>query len=104
MNYKELVNNCPELGDIFAEVETRLLTLENSLPNIPSEPEQKPMPTEPVWDRGQWDYVLQIKAEVLHYRTEHANLMLKLDNLLSIKDRKGKAKPTKPYKGVDIEA
>ena len=39
MDYKDLVRQCPELGDIFAEIENRLSFLENSLPYYDIEPE-----------------------------------------------------------------
>ena len=32
MNLKELIRQYPELGDVFADFETRIATLENSMP------------------------------------------------------------------------
>ena len=43
---------------------------------------------EPEWNKNQWDFVLQIKAEVQGWRQKHAEMMLELD-----KKQKPKRKP-----------
>lgn len=48
----------------------------------------KEVKLEDPWNKNQWDYVQQIKAELLHYRTEHAKLMVELDKLNTYKKRK----------------
>ena len=40
---------------------------------------QHELPEQEEFTIRQWDYIQQIKAEVLHYRKEHATLMLELD-------------------------
>ncbi len=40
------------------------------------------------WGNNQWDYVQQIKSELLHYRKEYARLMTELDKLNTYKKRK----------------
>lgn len=80
MDFKFLLKEYPELGEALADFESRLLYLENSLPY--SRPEiiaKKEPPNE--WSKKQWDYVQQIKAELLHHRREYARLMAELDTI-----------------------
>lgn len=74
--------NTEQIQDILADHETRILTLENSLPFTPIQKPEKIDSPEPQWTKKQWEYVQQIKSEVLHYRKEYANIMLELDKLV----------------------
>jgi len=60
---KELIKQCPELGDAFAEFENRIGFLENSQSHTkPSEPQ----PTREVWQPKQWDRFEQLEGRVIH--------------------------------------
>lgn len=62
---KELIRQYPELGEAFADWETRLLCLENSLPlGFPEEPTPASKDESP-WNKRQWDTIQQLKAQVL---------------------------------------
>ncbi|KKN60088.1 hypothetical protein LCGC14_0535570 [marine sediment metagenome] len=71
--YKELVRECPELGEAFAEFENRISYLENSQPyhqeaaTIQSQNENPTLKeaAEP-WASKQWDVINQLRAMVLY--------------------------------------
>jgi len=63
---KQLIRQYPELGDVFADFETRLLFLENSLPNAPNNEQiyQKSEQSEEPWSKNQWDIINQLRGMV----------------------------------------
>ena len=66
MELKQLIRQYPELGDVFADFEGRLLYLENSqLPELPEEPISISKDDEPL-SKKRWDIINQLRAEVKH--------------------------------------
>ncbi len=66
--YRELVKECPELGEAFAEFENRISYLENKLPyheEAAKEAIEEPV-TEGRWVSKQWDVVNQLRSMVLY--------------------------------------
>lgn len=63
---KQLIKQYPELGDVFADFETRLLFLENSLPNDPISEQiyQKSEQPEKPWFKQQWEIINQLRGMV----------------------------------------
>lgn len=59
-----------------------------------SQPEEPPAPfqPEPEWTVRQWDMVNQIRAEVIHWRKQHAETLLEVDGLRSLLAKKGAVK------------
>lgn len=67
---KQLIRQYPELGDVFADFETRLLMLEGSLPNkiingetYTESPDSTTLKEEP-WSKEQWTIVNQLRGMV----------------------------------------
>lgn len=92
LELKQLIQQYPELGEVFADFETRLLTLENSLSSPVGETPQKNETPEPEWTRRQWDAVTQLKGLVLHIQS-------KLNEHLD--KSKPKKKPIR-HKGIEL--
>ena len=97
---KTLIKQYPELGEVFAEYETRLLFLEGSLSYHKEESE----PIEEVYfhhynislSKAQWIDHQQLKNELTNIRKE-------LKEHIDISKKK-KESIKKPYKGIKIEA
>ena len=64
MSLRDLIEQYPELGDVFADFENRILFLENSQPYNKPEPIPEPEP-EP-WTKRQWDSVQQLRGAQRH--------------------------------------
>ena len=71
--YRQLVTEYPELGDILADFESRILFLENSLArpsNLSLPIENKTPPEQPKFDNHQWDTVQQLKGQIIHLQNK----------------------------------
>ena len=71
---RDLILMYPELGEVLAEIENRLLYLEHSQPIRDLELEPKPSIVEPEWTSKQWDTITQLKSMVL-YLQEKVNTL-----------------------------
>ncbi len=78
MELKELINQYPELGDVFAEFENRISSLENSLPYHHEEPKSE---IQPVFKPRPVDKEIdQLKAMVLYLQNKVNTLTDKKNN------------------------
>ena len=71
--YRQLVTEYPELGDILADFESRILFLENSLAppsNLLPPIENKTLPEQPKFDNRQRDTVQQLKGQIIHLQNK----------------------------------
>jgi len=71
MELRDLIRQYPELGDVFADFETRLLRMENSLPYAPNldvkpKPNLKSKPE--LWVKRLWNKFNRIEASLKHVR------------------------------------
>ena len=89
---EELIRECPELGEIFAEFENRLSCVENSMPNTKREQPGTENTKVPKWTRKQWDSIQQLQAEIIFLKN-------KLNGHLD--KPRTKAKPTRS-KGIEL--
>lgn len=66
-----MIKSFKELGEVLADFETRLLRLENSMPNIKDiQIPQNPIFAETEWSLAQWDTVQQMRAMILFLQSK----------------------------------
>ena len=78
MEVKELIKQYPELGELLAEYENRLLFLEGSLPLQIEEDETKVVYQDIEFTQRQWDAVNQLKGLTLNIDRRLKELMVVL--------------------------
>ena len=79
-----MIHSFEELGEVLAEFENRISFLENS--QHFHEPKEEHSISEictpeSEWSKNQRDTMNQLKAEVVHWRKQHSEVLLEIDKL-----------------------